>query len=106
MPKFLFEASYTPDGVKGVQSAGGSSRRDAIAKMTEDMGGKLESFHFAFGDTDAYVIVDIPDTEGATAVALAVNASGAATVKTVMLLTPEEVDAAAQRSVDYRPPGA
>ena len=106
MPKFLFAASYTQDGVKGVQSAGGSSRRDAIAKMKEGMGGKLESFYFAFGDTDAYVIVDAPDTEAATAVALAVNASGGATVKTVVLLTPEEVDAAAQRSVDYRPPGA
>ena len=106
MPKFLFEASYTQDGVKGVQSAGGSSRRDAIASMTEGLGGTLEAFYFAFGDTDAYVIVDVPDTEVATGAALAVNASGGATVKTVVLLTPEEVDAAAQRSVDYRPPGA
>ena len=106
MPKFLFEASYTQEGVKGVQSGGGSARRDAIAKTAEGIGGKLESFYFAFGDTDAYVIVDVPDTEGATAVALAVNASGGATVKTVVLLTPEEVDAAAQRSVDYQPPGA
>jgi len=106
MPKFLFEASYTPDGVKGVQSAGGSSRRDAIEKMAEAIGGKLESFYFAFGDTDAYVIVDIPDNQSATAVALAVNAAGGATVKTVVLLTPEEVDAAAQQSVEYRPPGA
>jgi uncharacterized protein with GYD domain len=106
MPKFLFEASYTQEGVKGVQSAGGSARRDAIAKMTEGIGGKVESFYFAFGDTDAYVIVDAPDTEAAAAAALAVNASGGATLKTVVLLTPEEVDAAAQRSVDYRPPGA
>jgi uncharacterized protein with GYD domain len=106
MPKFLFQASYTQAGVKGVQSAGGSSRRDAVAKLAEGMGGKLESFYFAFGDTDAYVIVDLADTEAATAVALAVNASGGVTVTTVMLLTPEEVDAAAQRSVDYRPPGA
>jgi uncharacterized protein with GYD domain len=105
MPKFLFEASYTHDGVKGVQSAGGSARREAIAKTAEAIGGKLESFYFAFGDTDAYVIVEAPDTEAAAAVALTVNASGGATVKTVVLLTPEEVDAAAQRSVDYRPPG-
>jgi uncharacterized protein with GYD domain len=78
MPKFLFEASYTQEGVKGVQSAGGSARRDAIAKMTEGIGGKVESFYFAFGDTDAYVIVDAPDTEAAAAAALAVNASGGA----------------------------
>ncbi|HLM50644.1 MAG TPA: GYD domain-containing protein [Solirubrobacteraceae bacterium] len=106
MPKFLLEARYTRDGVQGLQSAGGSSRRDAIAKMTEGLGGKLEAFYFAFGDADAYVIVDVPDNEIATAVALAVNAAGGATVKTVVLVTPEEVDAAAQRSVEYRPPGA
>jgi uncharacterized protein with GYD domain len=106
MPKFLFEASYTLDGVHGVQSAGGTSRRDAVAALAQSVGGQLESFHFAFGDRDALVIVELPDNESAAALALAVNASGGATVRTVVLLTPEEVDAAAKRSVDYRPPGA
>jgi uncharacterized protein with GYD domain len=106
MPKFLLEASYTTEGAKGVQSAGGTSRRDAVAQVAEGAGGQLESFHFAFGESDAYVIVDLPDNESAAAVALTVNAAGGATVKTVVLLTPEEVDAAAKRSVDYRPPGA
>jgi uncharacterized protein with GYD domain len=106
VPKFLFEAAYTLDGVKGVQSAGGTSRRDAVAQVAESVGGQLECFYFAFGDRDAYVIVDLPDNESAAAVALTVNAAGGATVKTVVLLTPDEVDAAAKRSVDYRPPGA
>ena len=106
MPKYLIEASYTREGVKGVQSAGGSSRRDAIAALAKGLGGELESFHFGFGDVDAYVIVDLPDNQSAAAVALTVNASGGATVKTVALLTPEEVDAAAKTSVDYRPPGS
>lgn len=106
MPKYLIEASYTLEGVKGVQGAGGSSRRDAVAAVAESIGGRLESFHFAFGDSDAFVIVDLPDNESAAAVALTVNAAGGAVVKTVVLLTPEEVDAAARRSVDYRPPGA
>jgi uncharacterized protein with GYD domain len=104
--KFLIEASYTIDGVKGVQEAGGTSRRDAVAQVAQSVGGQLESFYFAFGDSDAYVIVDLPDNESAAAVALTVNAAGGATAKTVVLLTPEEVDAAAKRSVDYRPPGA
>jgi uncharacterized protein with GYD domain len=106
MPKFLIEASYTQDGIKGVQSAGGNSRRDAVAQVAESAGGKLESFYFAFGDHDAYVVVDLPDNESAAAVALTVNSSGGASVRTVVLLTPEEVDAAAQRSVEYRPPGS
>ena len=106
MPKFLFEASYTLDGIKGVQQEGGTSRREAVAQVAESVGGQLESFYFAFGDRDAYVIVDLPDNESAAAVALTVNAAGGATVRTVALLTPDEVDAAARRSVDYRPPGA
>ena len=106
MPKFLIEATYTQDGVKGVQREGGSGRRDAVAQVAESVGGRLESFYFAFGDRDAYVIVDLPDNESAAAVALTVNAAGGATVKTIVLLTAEEVDAAAKRSVDYRPPGA
>jgi uncharacterized protein with GYD domain len=106
MPKYLIEASYTLEGVKGIQSAGGSSRRDAVAKVAESVGGRLESFYFAFGDRDVYTVVDLPDNESATAVALTVNASGAVTVRTTVLLTPEEVDAAAKRSVEYRPPGA
>jgi uncharacterized protein with GYD domain len=106
MPKFLFEAAYTLEGIKGVQSAGGSARRDVVAQVAASVGGQLESFHFAFGESDAYVIVDLPDNESAAAVALAVNAAGGATVKTVVLLTPEEVDGAAQRSVDYRTPGS
>lgn len=70
------------------------------------MGGRLESLYFAFGDHDVYVIADLPDNESAAAVALTVNSAGGAAVRTVVLLTPEEVDAAAKRSVDYRPPGA
>ena len=106
MPKYLIEASYTQEGVKGIRSAGGSSRRDAIAKLAESSGGKLESFYFAFGDRDVYTIVELPDNETATAVALTVNSSGAVNIRTTVLVTPEEVDAAAKQSVDYRPPGS
>jgi uncharacterized protein with GYD domain len=105
MPKFLFQASYTSEGLKGVRSGGGSARREAISQMAESAGGRLESFHFAFGDRDAYVICELPDNESAAAVALTANSSGAVSVETVALLTPEEVDAAASRSVEYTPPG-
>jgi len=80
--------------------------RDAVAEVARAAGGSVESFYFAFGDRDAYVVCDLPDNESATAIALTVNAAGGATVRTVVLLTPEEVDAAAKRSVEYRPPGS
>jgi uncharacterized protein with GYD domain len=106
MPKYMIEAAYTLEGVKGLQKAGGSSRRDAIAAVAESVGGRLESFYFAFGERDVYTVIELPDNETATAVALTVNASGAVNVRTTILLSPEEVDAAAKRSVDYRPPGS
>ena len=105
MAKYLFEARYSAEGAKGVAREGGSSRRAAIAKTIEGLGGKLEGFYFAFGDIDSYVIVDVPDNVTAAAVALAANQSGGASVKTVVLLTPEDMDKAAKKAVEYRPPG-
>ncbi|MGH9178671.1 MAG: GYD domain-containing protein [Acidimicrobiales bacterium] len=106
MPKYLIVASYTAAGVKGVVAKGGSARRSAVEKMAADMGGQVESFHFGFGDGDAYVVVDLPDNTSAAAVSLAVGASGMATVKTTVLMTPEEVDRAAATTVNYLPPGS
>lgn len=105
MAKYLFEARYTAAGAKGVAQEGGSGRRAAIAKMTESMGGKLESFYYAFGGVDAYVIADLPDNVTAAAIALAVNQGGGATVNTVVLVTPEDMDKAGKKAVDYRAPG-
>jgi uncharacterized protein with GYD domain len=106
MAKFLVKARYTAQGAKGVQSAGGTSRRDAVAKMAEGLGGRMESFYFAFGETDAYVVLDLPDNGSAAAASIAVSSAGAATSEVVVLMTPEEIDAAAKLSVDYRPPGS
>jgi uncharacterized protein with GYD domain len=105
MPKYLWKASYTPEGVAGVAKEGGSGRVDAVKAATESAGGTLETFYFAFGGADAYVIADLPDNEAAIAVALAVNQSGRASVETIVLLTPEQVDAARGRSVNFRPAG-
>ena len=106
MPKYLIVANYTSDGVKGVLSAGGSARRAAVAATIEALGGSLESFYFGFGKEDAYVIVDLPDNVAAAAIGMQVGASGMASVRTVVLLTPEEVDRATQAPNVYRAPGA
>jgi uncharacterized protein with GYD domain len=105
MPKFLLEASLHAQGAKGVRAEGGTARREAVKKALESVGGQLEAFYFAFGERDVYVLADLPDNQSAAAMALAVNSSGAVATRTIVLLTPEEVDAAANRSVDFRPPG-
>lgn len=106
MAKYLIVASYTSGGVKGVVAKGGTARREAIDKMVADLGGHLESFYFGFGEGDAFVVVDLPDNVGAAAIALAVGASGMATTRTTVLLTPEEIDRAVATSVNYAPPGS
>lgn len=105
MPKFLIQATYTADGAKGLLSEGGTKRRDAAAKAIKTAGGKVEAFYFAFGKSDAIVLVDLPDNVSVAAASLAINASGVVTTTTTVLLTPGELDEAAKKSVSYRAPG-
>lgn len=106
MPKYLIKGSYSVEGTKGLLKEGGSSRRAALDRMIEGLGGKLESFYYALGEADAFVVVDAPDATTAAAASLAINSTGAVEVTTIPLMTVEEVDAACKKSVDYRPPGA
>jgi uncharacterized protein with GYD domain len=106
MPKYLLQVSYTLDGVKGVVSKGGSARKSAAQAAAESVGGSVESFYFAFGGDDVFTVVDLPDNAAAAALALNVSAGGGATVRTVVLLTPEEIDAATKKTVKYTAPGA
>ena len=105
MPRFLFLTSYNAEGTKGLLKDGGSKRRKVAEDIAKAMGGRLEAFYFAFGEFDACAIIEAPDAASAAAVSLAVNASGAVTNKTVVLMTPEEMDAATKKAPAYRRPG-
>lgn len=106
MPKYLVEADYTVEGTKGLIKEGGSKRRTAVEAALKSVGGKLEAFYYTFGQRDAIIIADIPDLSSALALSLTVGASGSVTYKTTPLITPEEVDQAAKKSVGYRAPGS
>lgn len=105
MPRYLFQASYSVEGTKGLLKDGGSKRRAVVEQMIRGLGGKMEVFYFAFGKDDVVGIAEAPDNVTIAAVSLAVGASGAARVKTTVLLTPEEMDQATKKTVSYRPPG-
>jgi len=105
MPKYLAVASYTSEGIKGLTKAGGVSRRAVVEKLLKSLGGNLEAFYFAFGENDAYLILNVPDNLTAAAISLAVAGAGATRMKTIELLTPEEIDRAMEKHVDYSPPG-
>jgi uncharacterized protein with GYD domain len=105
MAKYLIMASYTAEGAKGVLKDGGTKRRQAAEAAIKSAGGKLDGFYFAFGESDAVVIVDAPDHATVASASLAINASGAVRTKTVVLLTPEEIDQASKKSTTYKAPG-
>jgi uncharacterized protein with GYD domain len=104
--KYLLEVTYTLDGIRGVKANGGSARVAAATELVESVGGKIDSFHFAFGATDVYVVAEFPDNVSAAAAAIAVCAGGGATARTVPLLTAAEVDTAVAKNATYRAPGS
>lgn len=105
MIKYLIKASYNAEGVKGLLKVGGTSRKQAISKMVNDLGGKLEVFYYAFGDYDVYAICSLPDPATAAAMGLSINGSGLVSVSTTILLDPEDIDKAKDIVIDYRAPG-
>jgi uncharacterized protein with GYD domain len=105
MPKYLIQANYVGDGIKGLLKDGGSKRRAVVENLFKSMGGSIEAFYYAFGDTDLYVIGDFPDHASVSAVALTVTATGTVKVKTTVLLTPEEIDSASKLKPSFSPPG-
>ena len=106
MPKFMAKAHYNADGARALMKEGGSSRVAAVTKAAKAIGGKVESFYFAYGGDDAFVIVDVPNEAAGLALSLAVNASGSVTLEMVPLITPKQMDDAAKVTVNYRAPGA
>ncbi|HXG93885.1 MAG TPA: GYD domain-containing protein [Blastocatellia bacterium] len=105
MPKYLIQGSYSAAGVQGLVKEGGSSRRAAVEELVGSVGGSVEAFYYAFGETDVFVIADMPDNATAAALSLGVNATGAVAIKVTVLLTAEEMDRSAKTTTSYRPPG-
>lgn len=105
MPKYLLHAKYSSEGARGLMKDGGTKRKRAAEELVASVGGKLEAFYFAFGDEDAYLILDAPDNGTVAAASLAVSGTGLVGTKTTVLLTPEEMDQVSKKSPKYSPPG-
>ena len=114
MPKYLVQGSYTDQGLKGLLKEGGSKRRAMVEQLANgwkgrgreknEMGGKLEAFYYAFGSDDFVIILDLPSNMDMAATAIVAQASGMVKSRVTVLMTPEDVDQAVQRKVDFRPP--
>ena len=105
MPKYLVQASYSPEGAEGLLKDGGRKRRAAVETAVTALGGSIEAFYFSLGDADVVGIVELPDAVTAAAFSIATNASGAVALTTTPLLSPAEIDEATKKTVNYQPPG-
>ena len=105
MSKYLFEANYVGDGIKGLMREGGTKRRDAVVEALKSVDGSLESFYYAFGETDVVGVFDIPDQADAVALSLMINSTGAVNLHMKPLMSAEDHDAAARKTPSYRAPG-
>jgi uncharacterized protein with GYD domain len=105
MPKYMVHGSYTAEGLKGLLKEGGTGRRKAVESAVKAMGGHLEAFYFAFGDADVVAIIDAPDNITAATLAIGIASTGTVGLKTIVLMTPEEVDQATKKTLAFRAAG-
>jgi len=105
MAKYLFHASYSPEGLRGLQKDKASGRLAAVRQIAESVGGKLECMYYALGEDDVVIIADLPDNVAASAISLTVSAAGLVRTRTTALMTIEETDKALAMNVGYRKPG-
>lgn len=102
MPKYLVQGSYTEQGLNDLMKEGGSARRRMVERLAGEMGGRLETFYFAFGGDDFVIILDLPGNVDMAATAIVAQASGMVKSRVTVLLAPEDVDEAVKRKVDFR----
>ena len=106
MARFLFEATYTSEGLTGLLAAGAKSRVQAVDDLASSVGGSVVSLDYANGGVDVFLVCEMPDDDAAIALSMVVGASGALTgVRLVKLFSPEQIEAASARNPQYVPPG-
>ena len=87
---YLIQVGYTV-GAENALVDHPQNREEAARKAIKSVGGKMHSFHFAFGEYDVVIVAEMPNNVAAAAVAMATTARGALSkFHTTTLLTSEE----------------
>src|SRR6266446_6414931 len=91
MPLYMYQVAYTAESW-AAQLKNPQNRIESVGrKACEAAGGKLVGAWYCFGDFDAVFVIDVPNNESMSAIALAVAGGGALkTGKTTVLMTGEE----------------
>ena len=110
MPKYMLAGSYTPETWAAMVEAP-EDRSVAARKLCESVGGKLESFYWAFGPDDWVAIADLPNDEAAGAISLATTSAGVSRgARTTKLITMDQAQQMLRKTKEatagYMKPGA
>ena len=78
-------------------------RSVAVGKLVEQLGGKMTSFYYSFGDYDGFLIAEFPDNASLAATSIVAFSGGGVTkVKTTILLTVKEDMAAMKKGAGLK----
>src|SRR5258708_38644816 len=89
MAKYMYQASYTVEGVRGLLKETASGRRKAVEAAIVALGGKVECLYYTFGSDDVVLIMDMPDKITAAGLVITVGATGMVRGRLTKLLSVE-----------------
>ena len=101
MAKYLIKISYNAESTEGLSKEHISDCRKIVEELISRMGGKLESFYYAFGDHGVFCVSDIPDDLTATGLAASLNESGLVSCSTTLLISAEDIDKGKNKKVHH-----
>jgi uncharacterized protein with GYD domain len=107
MPLYMTQFTYTTEAWNAL-SQNPEDRREAIGGLLENMGGRLLSFYYSFGEYDGVFTWEAPDEGTAAATILAALSPGhVKAIKTTSLLSVEDAMGAMRKAGEqtYRRPG-
>ncbi len=107
MAHYLVQGSYVPASIKAMVEKS-EDRSNAVRALMQSVGGTLHHMFFSLGDSDFYILCELPDNVAAAAIAMAVGAAGSlSSYRTTALLTPAEAVQAMSKAkgITYTPPG-
>jgi len=107
MPLYMIQAAYTSEAWAAM-AKNPVDRTEAITRLLDAVGGRFVAAYLSFGEYDAVVIAEVPDSVTAAAVSIRAIATGhVKTLRTTPLLTIEEGVEAMRTAgtLDYSAPG-
>jgi uncharacterized protein with GYD domain len=89
MATYVMLANYHPEGMKVIDKV--ADRIPGAKQLIKSLGGELKSFYWLMGQYDAVVVVEAPDDETVSRIALTFGKQGTIDTTTMRAFSPEEM---------------